>query len=79
MQDATPWPAQPWPGAGGRRQRPLGKWWWQDADAYGAKLIELYCEERGRRIQYVKAFELCEHGVPVAVSDGPKLFAFSPS
>jgi N-acetylglucosamine malate deacetylase 1 len=46
------------------------------ADLYRAKLIELYGEERGRKIKYAEAFEVCEFGAPLKPEDIKRLFPF---
>ena len=46
------------------------------ADRYRDKLIELYGPEKGRKIQYVEAFEICEYGRRPSKEDIKKLFPF---
>jgi N-acetylglucosamine malate deacetylase 1 len=44
------------------------------AERYRSRLIELYGEERGRKIKYAEAFELCQYGRQVSVEELKKLF-----
>jgi len=46
------------------------------ADRYRNLLKELYGEERGARIQYAEALEICEYGAPLTKKDIPILFPF---
>jgi LmbE family N-acetylglucosaminyl deacetylase len=48
----------------------------QVADLYRDKLIAVYGEERGRRVQHVEAFEACEYGAPLADENRSRLFPF---
>jgi len=46
------------------------------ADKYRAKLIELYGEEKGKKVKYAEAFELCEYGRQPSKNALLKLFPF---
>lgn len=46
------------------------------ADKYRDKLIELYGEEKGKKVRYAEAFELCEYGSRVSPEQLKKLFPF---
>jgi LmbE family N-acetylglucosaminyl deacetylase len=46
------------------------------ADKYRAKLIELYGEEKGKKIRYAEAFELCEYGSQASPEKLKQLFPF---
>ena len=46
------------------------------ADKYRAKLIELYGEEKGKKVKYAEAFELCEYGRQPSIEELKKLFPF---
>ncbi|OHB83095.1 MAG: GlcNAc-PI de-N-acetylase [Planctomycetes bacterium RBG_19FT_COMBO_48_8] len=46
------------------------------ADQYRAKLIELYGEEKGKKIRYAEAFELCEYGSRASPDKLKQLFPF---
>jgi len=46
------------------------------ADKYRAKLIELYGEEKGKKIRYAEAFELCEYGGQASPDKLKQLFPF---
>ena len=46
------------------------------ADKYRAKLIELYGEEKGKKIRYAEAFELCEYGSRASPEKLRQLFPF---
>lgn len=46
------------------------------ADRHRDKLIELYGEEAGRKVQYAEAFEICEYGRQPKADDLRKLFPF---
>ena len=46
------------------------------ADKYRAKLIELYGEEKGKKIRYAEAFELCEYGSRASPDKLKQLFPF---
>ncbi|MDY0165192.1 MAG: PIG-L family deacetylase [Thermoguttaceae bacterium] len=48
------------------------------ADKYRDKLIELYGEEAGKKVQYAEAFEICEYGRRPSAEDIRKLFPFFP-
>jgi len=48
------------------------------ADQCREKLVELYGEEQGRKVQYAEAFEICEYGRQPSAADLRKLFPFSP-
>ncbi len=44
------------------------------ADKYRDKLIEIYGEEKGKKVRYAEAFELCEYGRQPSISELRKLF-----
>jgi N-acetylglucosamine malate deacetylase 1 len=44
------------------------------AERYRSRLIELYGEERGHKIKYAEAFELCQYGSQVSIEELKKLF-----
>jgi len=44
------------------------------ADQYRAQLVALYGEERGRRVKYAEAFQLCQYGRQPARDELRKLF-----
>jgi len=44
------------------------------AERYRNRLIELYGEERGRKVKYAEAFELCQYGSQVSIEELKKLF-----
>ena len=44
------------------------------ADQYRAQLVALYGEERGRRVKYAEAFQLCQYGRQPAKDELRKLF-----
>ena len=46
------------------------------ADMYRAKLIELYGEEKGKKIRYAEAFELCEYGGRASPEKLKQIFPF---
>lgn len=46
------------------------------ADKYRDKLIELYGEEAGKKVQYAEAFEICEYGRRPNPQDVRRLFPF---
>ena len=46
------------------------------ANKYRAKLIELYGEEKGKKIRYAEAFELCEYGGQASPDELKQLFPF---
>jgi len=46
------------------------------ADQYRDRLIELYGEERGKKIQFAEAFESCEYGAPLLQDDLNRLFPY---
>ena len=46
------------------------------ANKYRAKLIELYGEEKGRKIRYAEAFEVCEYGSRPSADRLKELFPF---
>ncbi|GIV77529.1 MAG: hypothetical protein KatS3mg050_1923 [Litorilinea sp.] len=48
----------------------------QIADLYREKLVALYGEEQGRRVQYAEAFEACEYGAPLTPEAMRRLFPF---
>jgi len=42
------------------------------------KLVELYGQQQGRKVQYAEAFEICEYGRQPSAEDLRKLFPFLP-
>jgi LmbE family N-acetylglucosaminyl deacetylase len=46
------------------------------ADRYRDKLVELYGEERGRRVRFAEAFEVCEYGRQPTAEELRELFPF---
>jgi LmbE family N-acetylglucosaminyl deacetylase len=46
------------------------------ANSYRDKLIELYGEEKGRKVQYAEAFEVCEYGSRPSREQLKKMFPF---
>jgi LmbE family N-acetylglucosaminyl deacetylase len=44
------------------------------ADRYRQRLIELYGKDKGAKIKYAEAFELCQYGTQLSVEDLKKLF-----
>jgi N-acetylglucosamine malate deacetylase 1 len=44
------------------------------AERYRSRLIELYGKERGHKIKYAEAFELCQYGSQVSTEELKKLF-----
>jgi len=46
------------------------------ADLYRDRLIELYGKEKGERIKYAEAFEVCEYGSPLTEANRKRLFPF---
>jgi LmbE family N-acetylglucosaminyl deacetylase len=51
----------------------------QTADQCRDKLVELYGEEAGRKVQYAEAFEVCEYGRQPTAAELRELFPFLPS
>jgi LmbE family N-acetylglucosaminyl deacetylase len=47
------------------------------ADRYREKLIELYGDEKGKKVRYAEAFEVCEYGRRPPEDELKKLFGFS--
>jgi LmbE family N-acetylglucosaminyl deacetylase len=47
------------------------------ADKYREKLIELYGNEKGKKVRYAEAFEVCEYGRRPSKDELKKLFGFS--
>jgi LmbE family N-acetylglucosaminyl deacetylase len=47
------------------------------ADRYRNRLVELYGEDRGRKIKYAEAFELCQYGSQPSIDELKKLFPTS--
>jgi len=45
-----------------------------EADAYRAALLKFYGEERGKRVRYAEAFEVCEYGRRPSFEELKKLF-----
>ena len=63
-----------------RRQRVRNRLGSRDervADKYREKLIELYGGEKGRKVRYAEAFEVCEYGRRPSADELKKLFGFS--
>jgi len=46
------------------------------ANQYRAKLIELYGENKGKKVQYAEAFEVCEYGNQPSAAELKQLFPF---
>ena len=46
------------------------------AEKYRAKLIELYGQQKGQKVQHAEAFELCEYGRKPSTAELKKLFPF---
>ena len=44
------------------------------ANKYRARLIELYGSEKGSKIKYAEAFEICQYGRQVSVDELKRLF-----
>ena len=47
-----------------------------DQEAFGQNLIELYGEEKGKKVLYAEAFELCEYGTQPSMKRLKELFPF---
>lgn len=47
-----------------------------NAKKYREKLIELYGEEKGKKVQYAEAFQLCEYGRRPSQAELKKMFPF---
>lgn len=47
-----------------------------EANKYRAALIKWYGEERGKKVKYAEAFEICEYGHQPTAADIKKLFPF---
>lgn len=66
----------------GEEARRAWLWEWLEprfrgaADLHRDKLIELYGEERGRKVQFAEAFEGCEYGAPLTKDNLHRLFPF---
>ena len=43
---------------------------------YRQKLIEIYGKEKGEKIHYAEAFEVCEYGAPLTPEARRRLFPF---
>ncbi len=48
----------------------------READNYRAALIKWYGEERGKKVKYAEAFEICEYGRQPSAAEIRKLFPF---
>ena len=48
----------------------------EPARKYREKLVEVYGKERGSRIHYAEAFEVCEYGAPLPPGEYGRLFPF---
>ena len=48
------------------------------ADRFRGKLVELYGEERGSKVKYAEAFEVCEYGSSLSPERSKNLFPFIP-
>jgi len=48
----------------------------REANNYRAALIKWYGEERGKKVKYAEAFEICEYGRQPSAADIKKLFPF---
>ena len=46
------------------------------ADQYRSRLIELYGEEKGKKVRYAEAFELCQYGRQAPLEELKKMFPF---
>ena len=46
------------------------------ADKYRVELVELYGREKGKKVEYAEAFELCEYGRRASPEELKKLFPF---
>ena len=46
----------------------------KEADQYRDTLIEYYGEDKGRRIKYAQAFEICEYGRQPSKDDMKQMF-----
>ncbi|MGH9311590.1 MAG: PIG-L family deacetylase, partial [Vicinamibacterales bacterium] len=44
------------------------------ADQYRDRLIALYGEERGRKVKYAEAFELCQYGRQAPLEELKQMF-----
>jgi hypothetical protein len=47
------------------------------ADKYREKLIELYGEDKGKKVEYAEAFELCEYGRRASKEELQQMFLVS--
>ena len=47
-----------------------------NAKKYRERLIELYGEEKGKKVQYAEAFQLCEYGRRPSEAELKKMFPF---
>lgn len=57
-------------------QARMGKRLSRDAQRFRALLIERYGNERGNKIKFAEAFELCEYGAPLSPEAKQRLFSF---
>lgn len=48
----------------------------RDAERFRRELIARYGKDRGERVRYAEAFEVCEYGRPIAPPDAGRLFPF---
>ena len=48
----------------------------RDADSYRDALVKFYGEERGRKVRYAQAFEVCEYGRQPSASELKQFFPF---
>jgi len=48
------------------------------AEKYREKLVELYGQQQGRKVQYAEAFEICEYGRQPSAEELRRLFPFLP-
>lgn len=71
LEARRPWLRQ----YGDRRYRQIDRFY-PDKQAYLDKLVELYGEEAGSRVQYAEAFEACEYGTPLTAANLHRLFPF---
>jgi LmbE family N-acetylglucosaminyl deacetylase len=62
-----------------RRREATAFWlseWEKDATRYRAKLIEIYGEEKGKKVQYAEPFEVSPYGRQPSIAELKQLFLF---